>query len=71
MIYIDLNMVRAEVESHQEEWIYSGFHELHCKQPCTNIIDEKLLTSNLGFSQLKLLRNNIQIGLIRHYKKED
>jgi hypothetical protein len=55
-MYIDLNMVRAGVVSHPEEWIYSGFYELHCKQRRTNIINEKLLSSYLGFSQLKTFK---------------
>ena len=56
MMYIDLNMVRAGVVSHPKEWVYSGFYELHCKQRGSNIIDEKLLVSYLGFSQLKTFK---------------
>ena len=28
MVYIDLNMVRAGVVRHPEEWVFSGFHEI-------------------------------------------
>ena len=56
LMYIDLNMVRAGVVSHPEEWIYSGFYELHCRQRRTYIIDEKLLISYLGFSKSKIFK---------------
>jgi len=44
MVYIDLNMVRAGVVKHPEEWVHSGFNEIQNPPKRYGLIDLKSLT---------------------------
>ena len=48
LIYIDLNMVRAGVVAHPEQWEWCGYHELAGKRKRFRIIDHDLLRQLLG-----------------------
>jgi putative transposase len=43
LVYIDLNMVRAGVVSHPEQWPVSGYHEIQSPRQRYRIIDENAL----------------------------
>ena len=43
MVYIDMNMVRAKVIKHPEEWVFCGFHELITKKSRFVILDVQSL----------------------------
>ena len=54
--YIDLNMVRAGVAKHPQEWIHSGYHEIQRPRQRYGIIDFKNLMALLqieNFADLK------------------
>jgi len=43
LIYIDLNMVRAGVVHHPQEWPDAGYHEIQCAKPRYRIVDRSAL----------------------------
>jgi putative transposase len=53
LIYIDLNMVRAGVVKHPEEWSHSGFREIHKPPQRYGIIDLSGLAALCGFTKLE------------------
>jgi len=48
VFYIDLNMVRAKVVSHPEQWRASGYHELCGKRQRYRLINVRQLISCIG-----------------------
>ena len=46
--YIDLNMVRAGVVAHPQDWAYGGYRAIQSPPKRYNIIDRRMLTSLLG-----------------------
>jgi putative transposase len=53
MDYIDLNMVRAGVVSHPEEWPFCGYFELMSLKTRFRLLDHKNLTAVLALSTTK------------------
>ena len=51
LIYIDLNMVRAGVVSHPEQWPHSGYHEIQRPGQRYRIINRKQLAQLCGLSK--------------------
>jgi putative transposase len=60
--YIGLNMVRAGVVPHPEEWPYCGYHELISSRK-TQIIDKKELAATVGLRSVKEL-SETYLGVI-------
>ena len=56
MIYIDLNMVRASVVSHPEDWSFCGYQEIMGYKKRYKLIDQKRLLQMLGFDEERLKR---------------
>ena len=50
MVYIDLNMVRAEVVAHPSDWEECGYNEILHKPLRYGLIDRKTLKNILGFT---------------------
>jgi len=48
MVYIDMNMVRAGVVNHPEEWPYCGYHEIMGIRQRYTLIDQGKLNEILG-----------------------
>ncbi len=69
MIYITLNMVRAGVVRHPEEWPYSSYHEIQTPRERYRIIDYVQLMSLFGIRNFKELqqayRERMQEGCIQ------
>lgn len=61
--YIGLNMVRAGVVPHPQEWPYCGYHEFVSAKR-TQIIDKKDLAATIGLRSAKELRETY-LGVIR------
>lgn len=51
LVYIDLNMVRAGVVSHPEEWPHCGYHEIQHPRKRYAIINREKLQSLCGVSR--------------------
>jgi putative transposase len=56
MVYIDLNMVRAGVVRHPEEWVFSGYHEIQ---------NPRLRSSCIDFQSLLELYHVVQVDQIQ------
>lgn len=54
LVYIDLNMVRAGVVSHPEQWGEAGFHEIQKERERRRIVDRAALSDLLGLEEAKL-----------------
>ena len=50
LAYIDLNMVRAGVVRHPDQWLYGGYNEIQNKCQCYPFI-QKLALLNRGVFQ--------------------
>ncbi len=59
LVYIDLNMVRAEVVDHPADWPFGGYHELQhpCRRFRNQLVDWRALGGLLGISDLQRLRD--------------
>ena len=55
--YVDLNMVRAGVVAHPQEWQESGFHEIQNARPRKGVIDHVRLCELTGVSSLEQLQS--------------
>jgi putative transposase len=56
LTYVDLNMVRAGVGRHPEEWAHGGYHEIQGIRRRNTIIDLKALAEVLEIGSLEDLR---------------
>ena len=56
LAYIDLNMVRAGVVKHPQEWRDSGYHEIHDDRIRNGVVDRQRLGMLLGCRDLDALR---------------
>jgi hypothetical protein len=56
MVYIALNMVRAGVVGHPEEWPYSSYHEIQTPRERYRIIDYAQLMALFGIQDLQELQ---------------
>ncbi len=65
MVYIDMNMVRAEVVKHPEEWFHCGFYELITKKNRYTILDIQSLL------KLFSLQNFEELIKIRRFAVEE
>lgn len=54
MVYIDMNMVRARVVNHPEEWPYCGYHEIMGMKQRYTLIDQEKLKGILGLNSYSL-----------------
>lgn len=67
MIYIDMNMVRAGVVNHPEEWPFCGYNEVQSPRQRYSLIDYQRLISLLQMKDLEELqescRNRIEQAL--------
>lgn len=52
MVYIDLNMVRAGIVGHPEEWAEGGYAEMVRKEDRSAVIDRDTRQSILGFADI-------------------
>jgi putative transposase len=50
LVYIDLNMVRANVISHPSDWLHSGYREIQSPPLRYRIVDLEMLTKLCGFN---------------------
>ena len=66
LIYIDLNMVRAGVVNHPEQWERSGYRELMGKRKRYRIIDLSLLMNKCQVNSISELREKYQLILGRY-----
>ena len=55
LLYIDLNMVRAEVVNHPEDWPESGYSELFSKRQRYKTLDTNALMELLGIDEYEQL----------------
>ena len=58
IVYIDLNMVRAEAVRHPSEWKFSGFNEIQKPRRRYRIIDYKSLSDLLNFDDYDELKRS-------------
>jgi putative transposase len=56
LVYVDLNMLRAGVVKHPEEWAHGGYHEIQGNKRRNTIIDLKALASVLELNGVDALR---------------
>jgi putative transposase len=54
LVYIDLNMVRAGVVEHPQQWVEAGYHEIQRARPSYRIIDRAALSDLLAVSEDRL-----------------
>ena len=53
LVYMDLNMVRADIVNHPREWAHSGYREIQQPAERYAIIDHRTLTALCGFIDLR------------------
>lgn len=70
MLYIDLNMVRAGVVNHPNEWQECGFHEILNPKSQFRIIDHESLLQELNMSSLTELQKSYPRLLDEELSKE-
>lgn len=56
LIYLDLNMVRAGVVNHPEEWVHGGYQEIQGNRRRNTIIDQNALVTSLELKNVDSLR---------------
>jgi hypothetical protein len=52
MVYIDMNMVRAGVVGHPDEWLFCGYHEIQNPRQRYSLIDYQRLISLLQMKDI-------------------
>ncbi len=52
LVYVDLNMVRAGVVQHPEEWVFGGYHEIIGSKTRNRILDKQALLDLLELQNL-------------------
>lgn len=57
IVYIELNMVRAGVVNHPEEWLFSGYNEIQGNRQRYSIIDYKRLMNLLHIENINNLKS--------------
>ena len=68
LIYMDLNMVRAGVVNHPQQWKESGFIEIQKLPKRYAIIDLKSLSELSGFSNLEIFKQHIGSGSSKRWR---
>jgi putative transposase len=63
LCYIELNMVRAGVVSHPEQWQWVGYHEIMGQRQRYRLLDLERLCWRLGTQSLEAVRENLAVGL--------
>jgi putative transposase len=58
LVYIDLNMVRAGVVRHPEEWEWTAYRELVGSRVRYRLVDRATLLEQIGAESLAVLREN-------------
>ena len=71
MLYVDLNMVRAGVVAHPEEWIYGGYYHIHCKKRRMALVDEQLAQSYLGFNKMESFKKEYLFWINHALQREN
>ena len=71
LFYIDLNMVRAGVIKHPEEWQHCGYSEFMGKKQRCRIINMQLLLNSLSMDNEKGFRNWYTLTLKDKLKNEE
>ncbi len=61
LVYIDLNMVRANVVRHPSQWPFSGYNEIQNSPQRYALIDQKALIKMCGASDIEQLRDDHKI----------
>jgi putative transposase len=56
LLYVDLNMVRAGVVHHPQEWVYGGYHEIQGNKCRNTIINVKAVMNALEIDSIETLR---------------
>ena len=54
-VYIDLNMVRAGVVDHPEEWRFGGYHEIQNSKQRYSLVNKEMTANFLGIKNSKKL----------------
>lgn len=60
LVYVDLNMVRAGVVRHPEEWAFSGYHEIVGSKKRNTILDRRAILKLLELNSLDVLESQYQ-----------
>ena len=63
MKYIDLNMVRAGVVTHPQEWAWTGYQELMGQRKRYRLIDVDCLYEKLGKREQDEFRRNYAVSI--------
>ncbi|MBU2678036.1 MAG: transposase [Gammaproteobacteria bacterium] len=58
LVYVDLNMVRAGVVSHPEQWSPAGYNEIHCSRQRYVVIDHERLVTLAEMESLAEFQRN-------------
>lgn len=56
LLYVDLNMVRAGVVKHPQEWVHGGYHEIQGRKRRNTIINLPALMDTLEICSVEALR---------------
>lgn len=65
LAYIDLNMVRAGVVQHPDEWVHGGYHEIQNPKQRYSLVNRQKLTELLGIKDNDLLPQRPAQTLLR------
>jgi putative transposase len=60
LVYIDLNMVRAGVVAHPEQWKVSGYHEIQRPRRRYGIVDRRALADAIGVELSVLAKTHLE-----------
>ena len=75
MVYIDMNMVRAGVVDHPEEWLFCGYNEIQNPRQRYSLIDYPRVISLLQMKDLDELqescRNRVEQSLLSRDQSRD
>jgi len=75
MLYIDMNMVRADVVDHPEEWPFCGYNEIQNPRQRSSLIDYPRVISLLQMKELDELqescRNRVEQSLLSKDQSRD
>jgi putative transposase len=63
LVYIELNMVRAGVVRHPQEWPWVGYHEIMGHRRRYRLIDLERLCWRLGQTDLAAVKRNLEASL--------
>ena len=70
LCYVELNMVRAGVVSHPQEWEWVGYHEIMGRRKRYGLVDVERLSWRLGTAELEPVRRNLETSLREAIAKE-